>query len=92
MRVNHNSSLICSLERQTQNVRRELAVRDSLQKASEQYAKAAMELREANLTFEERQAKDAEIRRGQIAFSRIVPENHPDWREEASATFKARKL
>ena len=39
-----------------------------------------MALREANMTAAEKQARAEETRRGQILFSRIVPENHPDWR------------
>ena len=40
--------------------------------------------RDGSLTFEE-------VRRGQILFSRVAPENHPDWRAMATAEFLAGK-
>ena len=39
-----------------------------------------MKLRAANRTLAEQKAYDAELRRGQILFANVVPENHPDWR------------
>jgi hypothetical protein len=46
-----------------------------------------MALREANVTVAEKQARAEETRRGQILFSRIVPENHPDWRLQENSNF-----
>ncbi len=91
-RIDQGIDLICNLEQETKDIRLELAVRQGLKRASDQYAKAALALREANLTWEEKQARDSEIRRGQILFSRIVPENSPTWREDATAAFRNKKL
>jgi hypothetical protein len=45
-----------------------------------------------NLTAEERRLRAEETRRGQILFSRVIPELHPDWRIHAAAEFNAKKL
>jgi hypothetical protein len=49
-------------------------------------------LREANLSAEERRLRAAETRRGQILFSKVCPELHPEWRQHAQEEFLAKKL
>jgi hypothetical protein len=50
---------------------------------AERHLRATMALRKANMTTTEKQARAEETSRGQILFSRIVPENDPDdWRQQ----------
>ena len=49
---------------------------------SERHLATTMKLRAANRTPAEKKAYDAEIERGQILFSRVVAEAHPDWRQQ----------
>jgi hypothetical protein len=70
------------LRAKTNAIEHELDLRHRVELESQRHLKATMALREANLTVAEKQARAEETRRGQILFSRIVPENHPDWREQ----------
>src|ERR1700676_5222121 len=52
-----------------------------------------MELREANMTSAARKAKDEEVHRGQLLLSPVVcREWSPDWRADATAELRNRKL
>src|SRR6202035_2116248 len=64
------------LRARTAEIEEELNLRSEVEKEQERFCKADRALREKNRTPEERKAYDAEIRRGQISFSRIVAENH----------------
>jgi hypothetical protein len=70
------------LRSKTNSIECELDLRYWVELESQRHLKATMALREANLTVAEKQARAEETRRGQILFRRIVPENHPDWREQ----------
>ncbi len=81
------------LRARTAEIEEELELRTQVEHERERCRKAERALRAANLTMAERKAHDAEIRRGQILFANVVPENHPDWRAMATAEFlsKGRK-
>jgi hypothetical protein len=68
------------LRAKTNAIEYELDLRHRVELESQRHLKATMALREANMTVAEKQARAEETRRGQILFSRIVPENSPDWR------------
>ena len=70
------------LRAKTNAIEGELDLRHRVELQSQRHLKATMALREANLTVVEKQARAEETGRGQILFSRIVSENHPDWREQ----------
>jgi hypothetical protein len=70
------------LRAKTNAIEWELDLRHWVELESQRHLKATMALREANLTTAEKKARAEEARRGQILLSRIVPENHPDWREQ----------
>jgi hypothetical protein len=93
MRINQGYSMIRNLRKRTDDIKLELEVRKRLKAKEEKYLKAAMELREANLTAAERQARKDEARRGQLQLSRVVcRELSPDWRSDATAEFKKKRL
>jgi hypothetical protein len=70
------------LRSKTNDIEWDLDVRRRIELEAERHLRATMALREANMTAAEKQARAEETRRGQILLSRIVPENHPDWREQ----------
>jgi hypothetical protein len=72
---------LSKLRSQMAGIERELELHKQVEVETLRNLDARMKLLEANRTPAEKQAYDAEIRRGQIAFSRIVPENHPNWRQ-----------
>jgi hypothetical protein len=83
---------LSQLRANTAEIERELDLRKEVESESRRNLEARMKLLEANRSPEEKKAQAEEIRRGQILFSRIVPENHPDWRAQATAEFLAKKL
>lgn len=93
LKVDQALSMMKHLREKTADIHVELEMRRRLKAEQERYQQAAAELREANLTAEERQLRAEGIRRGQILFSRIVAENHPDWRsqENSNAEFYRRQ-
>jgi hypothetical protein len=82
------------LQAQTAESERELALRRQGEVASQRHLAATMKLRAANRTAAERKAYDAEIRAGQIAFSNVVAEGHPDWRlqEHSNLAFYSQQI
>lgn len=71
------------LRARTNAIECELDLRHRVELESQRHLKATMALREANMTMAEKQARAEETRRGQILFSKIVAENHPDdWRQQ----------
>jgi hypothetical protein len=81
-RYEQNIKRLSQLRRKTFEIECELKAIRQVEAASERHLAATMKLRAANRTPAEKKAYDAEIRRGQILFSRIVPENHPDDRRQ----------
>ena len=67
-----------------------LAVQQQLEMEMNRFVKASLDLQEANLSVQERQLRDADIRRQQMLFSKVCAEASPNWREDASAAFKAK--
>lgn len=74
MRIHQRVSMIRHLKNKTDDITMELEMRKRLKVEQDRHLKATLELREANLTMAEREARPQETRRGQILFSRIVPE------------------
>jgi hypothetical protein len=68
----------------------EIKVKKELEKESTLHAKAAMALREANRTPEQRRERDAETGRMRMLFSRVCPEAAENWREQANLEFQSR--
>jgi hypothetical protein len=85
-------SMICRLQKKTADVYYQLELNRRLQAEQEHFLRASMQLREANLTTAERKARENEAHRGQILFSKVCPELHPDWRQHAQEEFLAKKL
>jgi hypothetical protein len=74
---------LSQLRVQTAEIERELSLRKEVEAESKRHVAAVVKLQAANRTLAEQKAYDAEIRRGQILFANVVPENHPDdWRTQ----------
>ncbi len=83
---------LVNLRKKTKEVESQLELDRQLETESKKNLEATMKLRESRLTAQERRLKAAEIRRGQILYSRVIPELHPDWRQQAQEEFLAKKL
>lgn len=92
MKADQAISMIRLLREKKDDIYAELGMRHSLQLEHASYMRAVMELREANLTTEERQARDEDIRKGQILYSKVCPELHPDWRQLAQEEFNKKRI
>jgi hypothetical protein len=69
-----------NLQAKTKTIEGELDLRHRVELESQRHLKATMALREANLTTAEKKARADEIHRGQVLYSNLVMEAHPDWR------------
>jgi hypothetical protein len=74
--------MLRELQTKTSTIENELRLRREVELESDKHLKVTMAPREANMTVAEKQARAEETKRGQILFSRIVPENSPDWRQQ----------
>jgi hypothetical protein len=72
----------------TAEIERELDLRKEVEVESQRNLEARMKLLEASRTPAEKKAYDAEIRRGQLLFSRVVEENSPDWRSQPNSNLE----
>ena len=77
---------------ETAQIQMELDLRKQLEAESQRNLQPRMNLRDANRTPADKKAQAEEPRRGQILFSRILPENHHDWRAMATAEFRNKKI
>lgn len=92
-KVQQDRKKLHQLRSRTAQAEYELKLRAELEQEQQRCFTAERELRAANLTLAERKAQEAETRDFQIRLSRITsPEQHPDWREHCTATFRSRKL
>ena len=80
------------LRKRTTDINRQLELDRQLKLEKEKLLQASLKLREINMTAAERKARDEEIQRGRLLFSRIIPELSPNWREEATRAFRNKKL
>ena len=80
------------LRKETAEAKFQLELDRQLQAETKKNLAATMKLRQSRLTSEERRLRAAETRRGQILFSRLIPELHPDWKRLAQEEFLAKKL
>jgi len=80
------------LRKSTAEVRFQLELDHQLETESKKNLEATMKLRESRLTPAERKARAEETSRGRKLYSRIIPELAENWREEATAAFKNKKL
>src|ERR1700722_9042447 len=78
------------VQSKTAAIQEELKAKRELAEETKLHAKAVLELREASLTTEERRARDADTLQFQKVFSRVCPEAHPDWRQQAAEEFGSR--
>jgi hypothetical protein len=85
LKVDQAISMIAHLRQKKDDIYAELEMRHQLKYEQASYMRALMELREANLTAEEREARAEETRRGQILYSKVCPELHPDWRQQENS-------
>lgn len=83
---------ICQLQQKTGDIYYQLELDRRLKAAQERFLQASMQLRDANLSAEERRLRAAETSRGRALFSKIIPELSETWREEATLAFKNKKL
>jgi hypothetical protein len=83
---------INTIRSKTASIHSKLALKREWEAESAKYLAASMELRTAQLTNADKKAQAEETRRGQILYSRLAPELHPEWREHAQAEFSRRKL
>lgn len=91
-RTEQSRKTLHRLRARTAEIKEELDLRAQVAHELEQFCKAQRALREKNRTVAERKAYDAEIQRGQLLFSKLIPELSPNWREEATLHFKNRKV
>ena len=91
-RIDANISRIIQLQDQTNKMRDELAAQQLLAVESRRNQNASMDLYLANLTHAEQEERDEDTRRMQLYASQFCREAGPDWREDATAAFKNRKL
>jgi hypothetical protein len=83
MKAEELRTKLFQLRAQTAEIERELSLRKEVEAESQRHVAAVLKLQAANRTLAEQKAYDAEIRRGQILFANVVPENHPDdWRTQ----------
>jgi hypothetical protein len=80
------------LRKETSEILDAMELDKQVETESRRYVEARLRQRKANLTVAEKKAQAEETRRGQIQFSRVIAENHPDWREHASEAFRNKKL
>lgn len=78
------------LEAHTATMKSELKLQQQLKAEYQRHAEISLQLKEANLTLDERQQRDTEIQRQQLVFSRVCSEASPNWRTEATAAFNAK--
>jgi hypothetical protein len=90
VRAARNRKKLSDLRHCTAALQDELKLKRELEAQRKRHAKAAVALKEANLTTEERRERDADTQRFQMLFSRICPESHPDWRQRADDEFQSR--
>jgi hypothetical protein len=83
---------ISNLRKNTAEVRFQLELDRQLETESKKHLEATIRLRESRLTPAERKARAEEARRGRKLYSRIIPEVSEDWRDDATAAFKNKKL
>jgi hypothetical protein len=89
----HWRACLCNLRKRTNDIRFQLELDKQLKLEEEKLLRASMELREANMTSAARKARDEEVHRGQLLLSPVVcREWSPDWRADATAEFRNRKL
>ena len=89
----HWRACLCNLRKRTNDIRFQLELDKQLKLEEEKLLRASMELREANMTSAARKARDEEVHRGQLLLSPVVcRELSPDWRADATAEFRNRKL
>jgi hypothetical protein len=79
---------LSQLRIETATIERELDLRKEVEVESQRNREARLKLLEANRTPEEKRAYDAEIRRGQLLYSRVVEENSPDWRSQPNSNLE----
>jgi hypothetical protein len=73
---------LTQLRTQTAEIELALKLRKEVETETKRNLQAKMKLLEAQRSPAEQQAYEAEIRRGQILYSRVVEENDPDWRRQ----------
>jgi hypothetical protein len=78
------------LQAHTNAMKNELAIKRQLEAEYNRSAELTLELKEANMTLDERQERDAEIQRMQTLFSRVCSEASPSWRQDADLAFRSR--
>jgi|ERR1700688_1789262 hypothetical protein len=83
---------LVNLRKKTAEIQFQLELDRQLETESKKNLEATMKLRESRLTPAERKAREAETLRGQILFSKLIPELSPTWRQQASESFRNRKL
>jgi hypothetical protein len=83
---------LSQLRIETATIERELDLRKEVEVESKRNREARMKLYEADLTAEEKRERDEDIHRMQVYASLFCKEASPDWREQATAEFRSKKL
>lgn len=78
------------LQNQTATLKAELKVREQLEAEYQRHAELSLQLKEANMSANEREQRDNEVMRMRTVFSRVCPEAASDWREQANLEFQSR--
>jgi hypothetical protein len=91
-RVDANLAKIAKLRHQTTEMRFELESNKQLAAATKRHQDASVALYLSNLTPAQQVERDEDARRMAFHYSSLCPELSPSWREEATATFRNRKL
>ncbi len=91
-KVDQAVSMMRHLRKKTSDIHVELEMRRRLKAEQERYQEAAAELREANLTAEERGCEPKNVARPNPVLPNLTGADRPSWREEATLAFKNKKL
>jgi hypothetical protein len=89
-RQEQDRNRLAQLKLKTAQIHYQLELDRKVKLEEKRYLEARMLQRKANLTVAEKQAEAEVVRQGQISFSRICPEAHPDWREMAAKEFRSK--
>jgi hypothetical protein len=86
------SNQLTQLKLKTAQIQNELELDRQLKLEEKRYVEARMLQRKANLTVAEKEAEAEDIRQGQISFSRVCREAHPEWRQIAAEEFRLKSV
>jgi hypothetical protein len=91
-KTDQNMSSIAGLREKTSQINFEMETGKLLAVETKKYQEASLALYLSNLTPEQKREHDEDMRRMQEHYSGICEEVSPDWREQATAAFRNKRL